>query len=158
MGIVTFHVHALIVTPPGVATFVTGPFNDFKPGIQPLSGIVETDWLPFTFTMNWKIDAPGRWIEFEKGDPFCTFFPVRLDDIESFDVEVTSLDDNVELKAKLEEYSQSRAEFLEELKNLSSDAVARKWQKDYFQGQDAGEGFKHRTSLKLTQPRRREDD
>jgi len=24
---------------------------------QPLEGITETDWLPYTFTMNWQISA-----------------------------------------------------------------------------------------------------
>ena len=33
---------------------VTGPFNQPKDAIQPLTAIVETDWAPFTFTMNWK--------------------------------------------------------------------------------------------------------
>ena len=53
-GILTFHLHALFQTDPGYDLMVSGPLNHLKDGIQPLSGVVETDWLPFTFTMNWK--------------------------------------------------------------------------------------------------------
>ena len=33
--------------------------------LQPLAGVVETDWLPFPFTMNWLFTQPGR-VRFEK--------------------------------------------------------------------------------------------
>ena len=47
-----------------------GPPNHIKDGIQPLVGLVETDWLPFPFTMNWIFTRPGR-VRFAKGEPFC---------------------------------------------------------------------------------------
>src|SRR5438093_13464407 len=50
-GVLTFHVNALFRTEPGYDLMVTGPLNSFKDAIQPLSGVVETDWAPFTFTM-----------------------------------------------------------------------------------------------------------
>src|ERR1700739_3399828 len=50
-GVLTFNFNALFRTEPGYDLMVTGPFNQPKDGIQPLTGIVETDWAPFTFTM-----------------------------------------------------------------------------------------------------------
>lgn len=154
MGTVTFHIPALITTPPGVALYVTGPVNQTKPGIAPLSGIVETDWLPFTFTMNWRLYVRDRWVRFDKGEPFCMFFPVKLDDIEAYDVEVCDLADNPRLQADLEAYSQSRQKFLEDLAREDPVAKAKGWQKDYMQGPAVKDNApRHRTSLKLAKPR-----
>jgi hypothetical protein len=65
--------HASAVSVPhaaGLGDAVLGRPNHVKDGIQPLVGLIETDWLPFPFTMNWIFTRPGR-IKFEKGEPFC---------------------------------------------------------------------------------------
>lgn len=152
-GIISFHVPALIRTPPGVALFVGGPVNSPKPGITPLSGIVETDWLPFTFTMNWKMDDTDRWVTFEKGEPFCVLFPVRLDDIEAYQVEMKQLEDAPELQEEFNQYYKARTDFITGLKQENSPERQRQWQKDYFRGVGApSETVKHRTSLNLAKP------
>jgi hypothetical protein len=69
-GVLTFHAGYLFRTPPGWSMMVMGAPNHIKDGIQPLSGVVETDWLPFPFTMNWMFTRPGK-VRFEKGEPFC---------------------------------------------------------------------------------------
>jgi hypothetical protein len=74
-GIITFHLDYVIETEPGWGILATGPFNDPKPGATPLSGIIESDWLPYPFTMNWQLTKPGI-IRFEEGEPFCFFLPV----------------------------------------------------------------------------------
>jgi hypothetical protein len=51
-GVLTFHTGWLFRTPPGWAVWARGSPNSSKRNIAPLEGIVETDWLPFTFTMN----------------------------------------------------------------------------------------------------------
>src|SRR5687767_7558136 len=48
-GVLTFHVPCLFQTDSGVDLFVTGPINRPKDGIAALSGIIETDWSPYTF-------------------------------------------------------------------------------------------------------------
>jgi hypothetical protein len=58
-GVVTFHTGYEIHTDPGWSTYVTGPVNDPKPGMVPLSAIVETFWLPYPFGMNWRVLVPG---------------------------------------------------------------------------------------------------
>ncbi len=54
-GIVTWHIPYLFRTPPGYNLLVRGPANWIKDGIQALEGMIESDWIDATFTMNWKI-------------------------------------------------------------------------------------------------------
>ncbi len=69
-GVLTFHPGYLFRTPPGWSMWCMGPPNHVKDGIQPLVGLVETDWLPFPFTMNWIFTRPGT-VRFQRGEPFC---------------------------------------------------------------------------------------
>ena len=57
-GILTFHTRYLFRTEPGYNLYVTGPTNNRKHGIVPLAAVVETDWSPYTFTMNWMLTEP----------------------------------------------------------------------------------------------------
>jgi len=59
-GIITFHLTYLFRTEPGWNLVATGPTNLPKDGIAPLTGVIETDWLPYPFTMNWQMTRPGR--------------------------------------------------------------------------------------------------
>ena len=76
-GVLTFNVNALFRTEPGYDLMVTGPLNQPKDGIQPLTGVVETDWSPFTFTMNWKFTRKHSPIAFERDEPFCMILPLK---------------------------------------------------------------------------------
>jgi hypothetical protein len=75
-GILTFNPLLIIRPPPGHDLWVTGPVNRFKDAIQPMSALIEADWMPFTFSMNWQITRADTTIAFEKDEPFCSFFPV----------------------------------------------------------------------------------
>ena len=59
-GVLTFHTGYLFRTDPGVGLLVRGAPNWAMGEIHPLEAIVETDWLPFSFTMNWQFINPGR--------------------------------------------------------------------------------------------------
>ena len=52
-GVLTFHVPCLFRSDTGTELLVTGPLNRPRDGIGALSGLVETDWSPYPFTMNW---------------------------------------------------------------------------------------------------------
>ncbi len=58
VGVLTFILGVIFKTPRGHNLMVQGPINVIKDGIQPLSGIIETDWSHYTFTMNWKFSRP----------------------------------------------------------------------------------------------------
>jgi len=68
-GVVTFHLDYVFRTDPGWDLIGTGSFNRPKDGIYPLTGVMEADWLPYPFTMNWQMLRPGR-VRFEKNEPF----------------------------------------------------------------------------------------
>lgn len=57
-GIITWALPFLFRTPPGFNLLVRGPVNDLKHGIAALEGLVETDWSPSAFTLNWKFTRP----------------------------------------------------------------------------------------------------
>ena len=73
-GILTFHLPCLFSTEPGAELMVQGPINRPKDGIAALSGVIETDWSPYSFTMNWMFTRPGTPVRFEKGEPYCHIF------------------------------------------------------------------------------------
>ena len=133
-GVLTFHIQALLQTPPGWDLFITGSPNRAKDGIAPLSGVVETDWAPYTFTMNWRFTRRNHWIKFERGEPISFIFPVQRGVLERFDPKAVHIDDAPELSENLSLWTASRTEFLVDLKVPNARAPTEKWQKKYFRG------------------------
>ena len=83
-GILTFKPGYLFRTPPGWPLWAKGTPNPVKDAIQPLCGPIETDWLPFALTMNWRMTRPGR-ARCKTGEPFCFITPTehhRLDTVD----------------------------------------------------------------------------
>src|SRR5262249_44660759 len=97
-GVITFAVPFLFRTPPGINLWVKGPANWVKDGIQPLEGVVETDWLTSTFTMNWKMTRVREWVRFDKDEPFCMLVPVPRGLIEMLVPRVEPLRDTPEIQ------------------------------------------------------------
>ena len=148
-GVLTFHVHALIQTPPGYDLWVCGPANHMKPYIQALNAVVETDWSPYTFTMNWKFTVPGKVVTFEENEPIATIFPIKRGVLETFEPLKTRPDADPELWKEFCEWRESRTNFNKDLKNKESEAVAQKWQKAYFVGPEEKIVPPHRTKIRL---------
>jgi Family of unknown function (DUF6065) len=74
-GIVTFSPPWLFRTPPGWDLYLKGPSNRWKPNCHPLEGVIETWWLNYTFTLNWKLVEPGT-VVFAKGESLGQLVPV----------------------------------------------------------------------------------
>lgn len=128
-GIITFHIMHLIQTPPGVNLYITGQPNQFIPGIQPLTGYMETDWSPYTFTMNWQMTHPGETIRIKPEHAICHFFPVARGSVESTELEISDLSDHAELADQHDQFVTLRNGF------YGSDLWKNgQWQKNYFQG------------------------
>lgn len=134
-GVLTLHVPCLFQTEAGVSLFVTGPVNRPKDGIAPLSGVIETDWSPYTFTMNWLFTRPNHEVRFEAGEPFCHLFPVRMGELETLSPVVRKLSENPDLESEYGLWSESRNTFNADLAAPESTATRDKWQKSYFRGQ-----------------------
>ena len=151
-GVLTFHVPALFETDTGVDLFVTGPINRPKDAIGPLSGIIETDWAPYTFTMNWLFTRPHTPVRFEKGEPFCHVFPIARAALDDVEPEARALSQSPDLKTRHEQWSESRLDFNRSLE-VKPPTEGNAWQKSYFRGLGpdgtpaATEG--HRSRLRL---------
>lgn len=132
-GVLTFHTGWLFRTSPGWGLWVRGAPNYGKDGIHPLDGVVETDWLPFPFTMNWRFTRPCT-VRFAKGDPFCfvTLCPhALLDDIQPQRADIEA---DPKLMADYTEWGKSREEFNKLLREGNPSVVTKKWQRNYFHG------------------------
>lgn len=135
-GILTFHVHGIFRTPPGYNLYVTGTPNEVKEGIMPLTGIVETDWAPFTFTMNWRLLRQNHVVRFRQGEPFCFFFPLKRSDILDFNPVIRPIADDPDLVDQYKRWEASRNAFRAKQQVSPSPHKTDTWQKDYFKGQD----------------------
>jgi hypothetical protein len=150
-GVLTFSVNAVFRTEPGYDLMVTGPMNQLKDGIQALCGVVETDWAPFTFTMNWKFTRKDTHVSFERGEPFCLIFPVKRGLLEQVEPEIRPMEENKELLEAYTTFARSRKKFHQDNGSFVSEVRYRDWQKHYFQGVThfGVRGQDHRTKIKL---------
>ncbi len=114
-GVLTFGLPYLFRTPAGWNLWARGPANDPKDGIAPLEGIVETDWLNFPFTMNWKFTRKLTPVRFERDEPVCMLVPVRRGDVEQFQPEIRNLASDPEVLRSFEQGMAHRQEVRAEL-------------------------------------------
>jgi len=147
-GVVTFHIEFMFWTEKKISIITKGPANRPKHGIQALEGVIETDWLPYPFTMNWKMTAKNTRVRFERGEPIAQIFPFPSDLISSVEpeIQILSMDTNPELFTKYEDYRKKRIVFNEKFKYDGS-----KRQKYYVRGEDSmGNKYpeNHRTDWK----------
>jgi len=138
-GVITFHTGWLFRTSPGWAVWTRGAPNTAKDGLAPLDGLVETDWLPFPFTMNWRFHRPGV-ARFEADEPFCFITLAPHGQLDEVQPRIATLDEDPALKEAYERWGASRADFTERLKVREESAVAEKWQRTYVQGRGGLEG------------------
>jgi hypothetical protein len=151
-GVLTFHVPCLFRTDPGFDLFVTGPINRPKDAIAPLSGIIETDWSPYTFTMNWRFTRSETKIRFEQGEPYCHLFPVERGSLERIEPETVPLSKAPDLEREYKLWCEGRNTFNADLQQPGSEATQQRWQKAYFRGLNpSGEETHadHRSRLRL---------
>lgn len=130
-GILTFNPGILFTTDDGNNLIVKGIPNFFKDGIQPLEAMVETDWLPFTFTMNWKFTRADHWITFAKGEPMGRILPYPRHYIETFEPVYKALKTNPELQQRMDEWGASRKKHNQKLEAGTAEKAT---EKNYLQG------------------------
>jgi hypothetical protein len=132
-GIVTFHTDYIFRTDDEWDLLATGPFNSLKDGIYPLTGIIESNWLPYTFTMNWQVTRPGT-IVFEKDEPFCFIFPIRKQAVLDCVPEIHDISEDPELGRQHDAFATSRNEFMRRFHANDPEALRNPWLKYYFKG------------------------
>jgi hypothetical protein len=141
-GVLTFHVMGIFRTPPGWNLWIGGPPNQPKDAIAPLTGVVETDWSPFTFTMNWQFTRPGQTVRFEPNETFATIFPIERGAVERFEPRFAPLASDPELERQFHAWSAARDAFHLRMQREPPANPSDKWQKHYYRGVDI-EGRSH---------------
>ncbi len=160
-GIVTFTLPYLFRTDENVGLWVSGPPNTVKLAVTPLTGLVETDWSPMNFTMNWKITQPHVPVTFKKGEPICFFFPLDRTYVNRVQPVTRPLSDNPDLAARNAEWSKGRKDFLEKSKIEGTEERAKGWQKDYHKGRfppEADKAANHYSKVNAKEFRSASDD
>jgi hypothetical protein len=147
-GILTFRIPYLFRTEPGWNLHVRGPANLPKHSCSPLEGIVETDWSPMTFTMNWQLTEAFEPVVFQKGEPICQVVPVRRGELESVEPEFAELEG--EDKHQYDTWTAKRGAFIKKLRDEDPEVTKQGWQREYFQGKANGQRFEeHQTKLRV---------
>lgn len=85
-GIMTIHFPVSLKTPPGINLMTIAPPNFPLPGMSPMTGVVESDNLRFTFTMNIKIDIPNTPIRIFANNPLIGLIPIPRYFCDSFEL------------------------------------------------------------------------
>jgi hypothetical protein len=141
-GVITWNTPFLFRTSPAESRLlICGPTNHFKHGVQPLTAIIESDWMSMSFTMNWKITGPGSTIRFDLGDPLFQVIPLVSNickDLEGAAVTYQKLADSPEVSAAYKAWQDGRNKFHQQ--KAAGEVRADGWQKDYFRGSDSGSG------------------
>jgi hypothetical protein len=142
-GIVTFHPGYLFKTDEQYDLHITGSPNYFFEFMSPLTGIVENWWLPFTFTMNWKLNRPGTHIV-KKGEPLCFLMPIPHE-FPTMQAEMVDMDDHKDVWQEYDRWKKDRNEMIKALehisktgqpyKNVDPSVPASQWEKTYFRGE-----------------------
>ena len=149
-GILTFAAGYLFRTSHGYNLWCKGPANEPKDGIAPLDGIIETDWAPYPFTMNWKFTRPGD-VRFRSGEPIATLLPQRRGELARFVPSIRPIGLAPDLERQYGLWRESRSQFIADLNDPDSQARQQRWQRAYMQGRDADqrEFPEHESKLQL---------
>ena len=133
-GVLTFTLGYLFRTSEGHNLWTKGLANTAKDAIAPLEGIIETDWAPFTFTMNWRFTRKRTWVTFEKDEPICRLVPIPRQYAEQFKAVIRPLSHDPELQREHIQWSRSRGNFNKELEQDRFRRPGEKWQGHYMRG------------------------
>ena len=155
-GVLTFTPGYLFRTTKAHNLWIKGPANAPKDGIAPLEGIIETDWAPFTFTMNWQFTRAREKVTFEKDEPIACLMPYPRFYAGKFEPERKSIHQNPKLYAQYTDWRDERLRFNEELKQQGSEAQKQGWQRSYMKGEDpTGRAFAgHQTKVLMKEFKR----
>ena len=156
-GVLTFSLGYLFRTTKAHNLWVKGPANRPKDGIAALEGVIETDWAPFTFTMNWQFTRKRLKVRFEKDEPVAAIVPFPRHYLGKFDPVLKNVNQDARLYHKYVQWRDDRNQFNEDLKKAGSEAAEKGWQRTYMKGEDnTGQAFAgHETKLRIREFRRR---
>ena len=137
----TLNLDFIIKTPENYSIYIRGVPNKPYGVVRPLDAIVETDWLPFTFTYNFLFMEPGT-VNFKKGEPLFCFFPIERATVENFEIVNKSIEEYPDLLKDFQDFSSSRD------RHLKSGYDAGVFQKFYINGEGPSKKYNIKNHLK----------
>jgi hypothetical protein len=137
-GILTIGIPVVFKTPPGINLMTIPPPNYITPNLMPMFGVVETDNLRYTFTVNLKVVIPDIKIRVFANTPLAAFIPIPRNFCDSFELVDGK---NIFSKDVVEKEQEIVREHGLVRSNLAQHGV---WDKTYFSGTDIrGNKFKN---------------
>ena len=162
VGTVTWYVPFLFRTSPDLGLIITGPANQERNDAVPLDAFVRTDWLPFPFTMNWRLTQTNQPLRFHAGEAIARILPYPLALLTETSLEITDLKDDLGFTAEVEEWSKARAKNVQKQQSDVADWQAGGdaptgegvWNSQYVRAKGSNkDGFEHhQTIFKLAKP------
>ena len=92
-GMATWYLPFLFRTSPDLGLVIAGPANHERDDAVPLDAFVRTDWLPFPFTMNWRLLKKNEPVVFKEGEPICRVYPFPIALLEETKLEITRMEE-----------------------------------------------------------------
>jgi hypothetical protein len=135
-GVITFNVAYIFRTPPGYHLLVTGPTNIFKHGVAPMTALIESDWVPYSFTFNYQLTRVGK-VTWRAGEPYAQICIVKAGLQEDVQPVLKNLSDNPQLAADHEAWRTKRANLIAQKSCTNNATPQEAWSKDYFLGRYA---------------------
>lgn len=162
-GIVTWYLPFLFRTSPDLGLMVTGPANHERSDATPLDAFVRTDWLPFPFTMNWRLNRKHAPTVFSEGEPLCRIVPYPIALLEETTLEIQQLESDTGFLQEVDAWGQQRQQ---NVQKQQQDAARWQqtgerptgegvWNSQYVRARSraTGEGFMpHQTAFKCAEP------
>lgn len=152
-GILTLHTGYIFRTDPDWSLLVTGPINEPKSFMHPLTGVVETDWLPYPFTMNWQLMRAGTF-RLKKGDPFCNLLPVMVEPVAEAEIEIVDGKEEPGLIETMNAFAARRGALISKFDDPDPEKARESWGREYFRGAlaDGTRATNHFHKLRLAEP------
>lgn len=150
-GVLTLHTGYIFRTEPGWSLLATGPINEPKSFMSPLTGVIETDWLPYPFTMNWQLMRAGSF-RLKKGEPFCNIVPVMVDPVSEAGIEIVDGREEPGLLEAMNGFAARRGTLMSKFDD--PEAERESWGREYFRGAlaDGTVAPRHVHKLRLADP------
>jgi len=152
-GILTLHTGYIFRTDPGWSLLVTGPVNEPKSFMSPMTGVVETDWLPYPFTMNWQLLRAGSF-RLNKGDAFCNIVPVMVEPVAEAQIEIVDGKEEPGLIEAMNGFAARRGALMSKFDDPDPEQARESWGREYFRGAlaDGTRATNHFHKLRLAEP------
>lgn len=107
-GMVSIIFNFIVRTPPGVHILVSGPLNQSRGGVAPLSALIETDWLPYHFAITYRCIQPNARITIHRNEAIAQIIPVSRGIVDRMELSIGKIDDDPEMERDFSEWHIAR--------------------------------------------------